>query len=100
MIVYKTTFNDKSWKNFIESFATFSDHLSTSVFFVFLEDTGSNPDHDTESLHSVFRGSLGIDVDVGTWESSIADQMDVRVGREQWETSFCDIVSGNYKIDY
>ena len=82
----------------------FCDIFRSSFYFVFfclfLEDTGSNPDHDTESLHSVFRGSLGIDVDVGTWESSIADQMDVRVGREQWETSFCDIVSGNYRIDY
>ena len=80
---------------------TFRSSFYFSVFvFLFSEDTESNSDHDNESVHSLFRGSLGIDVDIGTWESSIADQMDVRVDREQWATSFCDIMSGNNKIHY
>lgn len=46
------------------------------------------------SEQSVFLGSLGIYVPEGTWESDLRVELDLQLGREEWETSITGIEGG------
>lgn len=48
-------------------------------------------DDDNKSDTSEFRGSLGIDVDTGDWFSDINVQLDLQLGRDEWETKLPEV---------
>lgn len=43
---------------------------------------------------SEFLGSLGIYVPEGTWDSDLRVELDLQLGREEWETSITAIEGG------
>lgn len=51
-------------------------------------------DDDNKSDTSEFRGSLGIDVDTGDWFSDINVQLDLQLGRDEWETKLPEVEGG------
>ena len=43
---------------------------------------------------SVFLGSLGIYVAEGTWDSDLRVDLDLQLGRDEWQTNFSNIEGG------
>jgi len=88
--------------NFLSSPTSSKDKYTYFYFYFYLDlDESMNegaPDEgeydDASSDGSGFVGSLGIEIVSGTWQSDLRVQLDLQLGREEWQTSFSAIDGG------